>query len=423
MSYSRFLIAFATLLIFALFSYAQQVPPGNPPPQVFGISVNPDGAIEFRQRDAQSELNKIKSRRPLKETPADADKRLKFVSLVKVTNDLREAIDSNKPLSNDLKYLQGLTQINYVFLYPDEKDLVIAGPAEEIDASNPMQPRGKLTGRPVVQLDDLIAALRRANGPDGRRPFGCSIDPPPNAVERAQAVLQRVGSSDRALLAREMARDLGPQQVRLFGAPPDSRLAFICVAADYQLKRYTTVTDPFPLAGIGHPVDNSRPAGNGYWFEVNYEKLLVSPDNTAYEIRGPRLQMKVGAIPFDTKGATERAKTWAAKVNQNIPALAAAAPIYADLQNVADLALLASLIQKDKLAERASWDTSWLLDESKYATRRIPIPRTCETIVNYAAGSLTAGGVSFEPSSSLNENNRERDENGKLVPIRQRGRN
>src|SRR4051794_19713778 len=258
MTHTRFIIALAVLFSLALPSLAQN----NPPPQVFGISVNPDGAIEFRQRDANAELTKIKSRRPLKESPAEADKRLKFVSLVKITNELRNAIESNKPISNDVKFLGGLTQIHYILVYPDEKDLVIAGPAEEIDASNSLQPRGKLTGRPVLQLDDLIAALRRASGPDGRKPFGCSIDPPPNAVERAQAVLQRVGSSDRVLLAREMAREMGPQQVRLFGAPADSRLAFICVAADYQLKRYTTVTDPFPLPGIGHPVDNSRPAGN-----------------------------------------------------------------------------------------------------------------------------------------------------------------
>ncbi len=421
MTHSKTLIAIASLLSFGIAS-AQQVPPGNPPPQVFGISVNPNGAIEYRQRDANAELNKIKSRRPLKESPADLDKRLKFVSLVKISTELRNSIESNKPLSNDVKYLQGLTQIHYILLYPDDKDLIIAGPSEDIDATNQLQPRGKLTGRPVLQLDDLIAALRRASGPDARKPFGCSIDPPPNAVERAKAVLDRVGSSDRALLAREMAREMGPQQVRLFGTPPDSRLAFICVAADYQLKRYTTVTDPFPLPGIGHPVDNSRPAGNGFWFEMNYDKLLVNADNTAYEVRGPRLQMKVGAIPFDAKGATERAKAWAVQVNKNIPALAAAAPIYADLQNIADLALLASLIQKDKLAQRVSWDMSFLLDASKYTTKTIPTPRTCDTIVNYAAGSLTAGGVSLDPGSSLSDDNRETDEKGALAPIRQRAR-
>ena len=132
MTHTKVLIAIATLLTIATTAPAQQVPPGNPPPQVFGISVNPDGAIEFRQRDAQSELNKSKSRRPIKESPADADKRLKFVSLVKMSNDLRNAIESNKPLPNELKYLQGLTQIHYILLYPDEKDLLIAGPAEEI---------------------------------------------------------------------------------------------------------------------------------------------------------------------------------------------------------------------------------------------------------------------------------------------------
>lgn len=421
MIHTRPILSIALIILALLPSLALAQNDGGNNNQIFGISVNPDGAIEFRQKDANSELAKIRSRRPSKEAPADADKRLKFVSLVKLSTDLRNAIESNKPLPNELKYLQGLTQIRYILLYPDEKDLLIAGPAEEIDASNPMQPRGKLTGRPILQLDDLITALRRASGPDARKPFGCSIDPPPNAVDRAQAVLQRVGSSDRALLAREMAREMGPQQVRLFGAPPDSRLAFICVAADYQLKRYTTVVDPFPLAGIGHPIDNSRPAGNGFWFEVNYDKLLVSPDNTAYEIRGPRLKLQAGAIPFDTKGATERAKAWTANVNKNIPALAAAVPIYADLQNIADLSLLASLIQKDKLAQRANWDTSWLLNPANYTPKSIPIPRTCDTIVNYAAGSLTAGGVSLDPSSSVPEENRERDEAGVLKPVAQRG--
>src|SRR5882762_5256849 len=155
MTHSRnAIIALTVTFLVSTLCLAQNNGGGNT--QVFGISINPDGAIEFRQRDAQSELNKIKSHRPLKESPADADKRLKFVSLVKITNELRNAIESNKPLPNDLKYLQGLTQIHYILLYPDDKDLIIAGPAEDIDATNQLQPRGKLTGRPVLQLDDFI---------------------------------------------------------------------------------------------------------------------------------------------------------------------------------------------------------------------------------------------------------------------------
>src|SRR5207244_10684117 len=137
--------------------------------------------------------------------------------LVQIPTQFQKCTQSTNPLSDDVQYLQGLTQIHSILLYPDDHNLIIAGPSEDIDATNSLQPRGKLTGRPVLQLDDLIAALRRANGPDGHKPFGCSIDPPANAVERAQAVLQRVGSSDRARLAEEMRREMGPQQVRLFG--------------------------------------------------------------------------------------------------------------------------------------------------------------------------------------------------------------
>jgi hypothetical protein len=408
-------------LLFSSLAHAQQQPPDDGG-FVFGISIDPNGAIQFREQHAKAELAKVRARRMIRETPADADKRLKFVSLVKLAADLREHVEADKPLPDEIKHVGGLTQIRYVLVYPDEKDLVIAGPAEEVDASNAMQPRGKLSGRPIIQLDDLIVALRRAYGPDARKPFGCSIDPPPGAVERAQAVLARVGSRDRTLLAREMAREMGPQQVRLFGAPADSRIAFICVAADYQLKRYTTVLEPVPLAGIGHPIDNSRPAGNGFWFEALFDKLLVSPDGNAYEIRGQRIQLKAGAIPFDTKGATERAKAWTAKVTQNVPALAAAVPLFADLQNVADLGLLAALIKKDGLDKKASWDTSWLMDSAKYQTKVVPVPRSCDTIVNYAAGSLTAGGVSFNPNDSLREDDREKDEKGTLEPVKSRGR-
>jgi hypothetical protein len=420
-SLAALVIAIA-LVLQAGIALGQQQPPPNNGGQVFGISIDPAGAIQFRDRDAKAELAKVKARRPVKETAAEADNRLKFLSLVKLSADLREHVEANKPLPEQIKYVGGLTQIRYVLVYPEDKDLVIAGPSEEIDSSNPMQPRGKLTGRPIIQLDDLVVALRRAAGPDARKPFGCSIDPPPNAVERAKAVLDRVGSSDRGLLAREIAREMGPQQVRLFGAPADSRIAFICVAADYQLKRYTTVVDPFPLAGIGHPIDNSRPAGNGFWFEPMLDKLLVAPDGNAYEIRGQRIQLKAGAIPFDTKGATERAKAWSAKVTQNVPQLAAAVPLYADLQNIVDVAVVGALIQKDDLDKKVGWDMSWLMDESKFQTRSIPIPRTCDTIVNYAAGSLTAGGVSIGLEQLIEKGDRETDEKGALTPISERGR-
>ena len=81
-----------------------------------------------------------------------------------------------------MKYLAGLQRIEYVFYYPDSKDIVIAGPAEGwiTDVANRVV--GMSTGRPVVQLQDLVAGLRAF--PPGGEPtglIGCSIDPTPES--------------------------------------------------------------------------------------------------------------------------------------------------------------------------------------------------------------------------------------------------
>ena len=49
----------------------------------------------------------------------------------------RSALISTLP--DSIRYLEGLTQVRYVFVYPEEKDLVIAGPAEEIDKGTPLR--------------------------------------------------------------------------------------------------------------------------------------------------------------------------------------------------------------------------------------------------------------------------------------------
>ena len=79
-----------------------------------------------------------------------------------------------------MQYLAGLTSLQYVFYYPDSQDIVIAGPAEGFMLDSLGRPVGIASGRAVLQLEDLIVALR-AFGPDGKKTatVGCSIDPTP----------------------------------------------------------------------------------------------------------------------------------------------------------------------------------------------------------------------------------------------------
>jgi hypothetical protein len=383
-----------------------------------GVYIDPDGRLQARQVDDKNELAAQRLRaKALAKPPANGD--VTYLSLGKLLGEVRSHVEAKRELPDAVRYLSGITQLRYVFVFPDEHDLVIAGTSEPFDATNRLQPTGKVTGRPVMHLDDLVTALRMsARGPS--RMFGCSIDPHPDSLERSGQVVRDLAGATRAARMNGLKEALGPQQIRVFGAPADSRLVFITIAADYKMKRMSLGLDPIPVAGIGLPVDNSRPAGNRFWFELDYAPLLVSPDSDAYELRGQRLTIKAGALSFDTKGATETSKRWAKNFAAKMPQLAVTVPLYADLQNVADLSVVAALIRRDRLDAKAGLDLSWIMSEANYRPTPVPTPRTAETLVNYTSGSLVAGGVTLDPSAVVAAANHESDREGVLKTVRGR---
>lgn len=403
----------AVILLFACCAGGQEQNPG-----IAGISVDVNGVVQFREPDARGELERIRRRGQAR---SDETTDLRYVSLPRTFADARAAHEAGRELPTAVRYLGGLTRIDFILVYPEERDLIIAGPAEDVDDANPIQPRGKLTGRPIVQFEDLVTALRVASGGRGPQPFGCSIDMPPDSFAKSQEISRTHRNARRADYVRALAEAIGPQTIRVFGTPPDGRTAFVCVAADYQLKRYALNLDKVPVPGVGHPIDNSRQAGSAFWFETMYEPLLESPDGNAFQIRGQRLKVNCGALVFDTRDATPTAKAFAKRLTERMPQLAAAAPIYADLQNLADLALLAALIRQEKLAERAGWNFAWAMDENALPVRKVPVPRQTATLANHSSGSVVAGGVSLGVSPIVAREQRQTDESGELAQVRARG--
>ena len=403
-------------IVALLLTYQRSHAQTDPGQDVFGVYVDPTGTL--RQRAVSPKELGLLRERARKATDAKvAGGGLHFVSLNKLFADARKLAEQNQPLPDAIKHLGGLTQIQYVFAYPQEKDLVIAGPAEEIEKTVPLQPRGKTTGRPVLHFDDLVVAMRTARDGGRMEAIGCSIDLPPNTMTVGKELRQKYARGGRIKdMMTELAQQMGPQNVRYLGVPPDTRVAFVCVAADYKLKRYTHGVEAPPVPGIGHGVDNSRVAANGWWFEASYEPMLVSPDGSSFEFRGPRLQLKAGGVPFDEKGATEKAKTFAKNFTAKLPQLAAANPLFADLQNVTDLALLSALIRHDKLDERTGCDMAWWRSEGNYQVARVPTARTADTIVNHVAGSVVAGGVKLRMGDFVKS--READEKNALSEVR-----
>jgi len=112
-----------------------------------------------------------------------------------------------------VKYLHGLTQLRYVFVYPHEKDLVLGGPAEPWVAKE-TSVTGKRSGRPMLQLDDFVV-----------EPKPCAIAAVTAAIAHAAAsaptnFLRNIGNL-LALRFAEQRLELDPASILGAGGKTD----------------------------------------------------------------------------------------------------------------------------------------------------------------------------------------------------------
>ena len=112
---------------------------------------------------------------------------MRKVSLNRLEAAIQECISQGRPVSEEMMNLAGLQRLQYVFYYPETKDIVIAGPAEGFFTS----PTGRIVGltslQPTLRLEDLVVALRAAVKETGD--IGCSIDPTANGLAKLNQYL------------------------------------------------------------------------------------------------------------------------------------------------------------------------------------------------------------------------------------------
>jgi len=381
-----------------------------------GVFLKLDGTVTVRESDEKNELAAMRARvRATTDAQAKGEK-LVYISLPKLFAEVKALKTAGKEIPEELRFLHGMTQLRYVFVFPEQKDLVIAGPAEpwhlihgEDDAVSYVV--GTRTGHPVMQLDDMVVAFRTAL--EGRgNVFGCGIYPSPDSIKIADTIAHEMIRNTRAERMAAMQERLGPQEIRIFGTRNDTRFAYICVAADYELKRFALNLDRAPVAHLPSAIDNTRSAANKFWFAADYEPLLVSKDGNSFEIRGQRLEVQCGAFDFDPRGATKSAQNFAAQFTKQLPLLATAVPLYAELQNIADEALLGNLLWHDGLAEKIGWDSGWIYDDTAFPVAKVPTPKFAQTLVSYTSGSIAAGGVTLVLAPYVSESARQADDKG-----------
>lgn len=322
--------------------------------------------------------------------------------------------------------LGGLTRIEYLFVYPETGDLVVAGPANDwvIDAQG--RPVDVDTGRPMVRLDDLVVMLRHAfTAGDGQ--FGCSIDPTAEGLSKVQGLLAKSGgkapkAGRRKAWLESLRAALGPQTVRVFAVDPTTHAARTLVEADQHMKLIGiglargTLDVPSYLELVAQAP--GEPAASmdvlRWWFTMDYDAIRESPSGLAFQIAGQGVKVQSENERLAEEGRRESTGNasgpnaeFAQRFTKNFTDLAARYPVYAELQNVFDLALVAALVRSEGLDEQVGWRPRFWLDDERCPVAKGIAPAWVDSVVNQRStgeGRFVAsvsGGVIARPQAEL----------------------
>ncbi|MEZ6072772.1 MAG: DUF1598 domain-containing protein [Pirellulales bacterium] len=358
---------------------------------VGGIMIDANGMLLNASVDQVGQLAEMRRRAlgPSDEAFGEAIQ-LRKISLRKLEAAIQDQIDHGQPIGEDIFYLAGLQRIEYVFVDPEHNDIVLAGPGEAWQLDDRGNVVGVTTGRPVMNLDDLLVALRSAKAA-AQGGISCSIDPTPDGLNRMRAYvsqLRGIGPNPEATILN-IQESVGPQTIRVAGVPTSSHFARVLVAADYRMKRLAMAFDPAPVDGMPSFMQLVKAAPNAgqqnmlprWWLEPRYDSVLKDETGLAWQLRpeGIVCQTEEDFLDRDGKvGHSGRrgglANRWASLMTERYDELALADPIFGQLESVVDLAVVAALIVKEDLTGKAQYSMPLLMDPVATPSARLESP-------------------------------------------------
>jgi hypothetical protein len=356
----------AMVLAWAMTAHAQFFRTGA----VGGVKVDVDGVVSNAEVGELKELQAAWEK-GLEDVPADLEAQtdLRFVSLRQLEAQVAEASQAGMPLPDAVRFVAGLQRVKYVLVYPEQNDIVLAGPGEgwRVDARGSIV--GATTGRPLLLLDDLMVALRVAESANISG-ISCSIDPTPEGLARVAQLppppRATQGPQSAALRGRQIEEALGPQTITVTGVPATSHFARVIVAADFRMKRLGMDLERAPIDGLPSflamaksrrgALHNMMPR---WWLAPMYEPLRRDAEGLAWELRGQGVRCLTeqgyleGGQLERTGKSDPTAQKWADTFTEKFDELAREDSTFGQLRNVMDLAVVAALLMKEGLLEHS----------------------------------------------------------------------
>jgi hypothetical protein len=341
-----------------------------------------------------------------------ASSRLRKVSLNRLEREVQLRAAQGLPPDRAMRQLAGIYRIQFVLVYPESGDIVLAGPAGDWRSTGEGRVVNMETGLPVLHLDDLVVVMRNAFNDDSY--FGCSIDPRPENIKRTRAYIERLAGkpirpSQRDDWLEGLRASVGRQDVHVFGIEGNNRTARVLVEADYRMKLIGMGLEK-GTAGVESYLDGIDPAEGipsmnvlRWWFTVNYGAIKATPGGNAFEIQGQGVRVMSENQRLNEQGkrlptgkSDELTARFAKEFTDHYEDLSIKYPVYGELRNIFDLALVSALLKKEKLMQRTGWHASYLLDPQRYQLVEDQPPTEVESVINHRVigGKHVVAGVS-----------------------------
>lgn len=349
-----------------------------------GVYVDSSGTLKKLKIDSRRNLQKL-ARQALNNNAnsvADQPSTLRKVSLLRLEKQAQLMAARGLPMDDVMQNLAGIYEIRYLILQPESKDIIIAGPAGPWKFESDGHAVNVQTGKPVLQLDDLVVCLRNAQAaPQGNHgKFGCSITPrKKNLVETREFISN---SNLKGKAWRDQLREtLGHQDIEVFGIDPATHAGRVLVEADYRMKLVAMGLEPsipeipsyLSRLTVGpdgdiEPLDVVR-----WWFTMNYDEVLADESLQIFSIAGTGVKVLSENEWIDEQG--DRIHTgqsdgptagFARDFTRHFDKIADEYPVYRRLKNLFDLAIVSALIRSHQLDRRAEWNLTFFGNDPEY---------------------------------------------------------
>jgi len=408
-----------------------------------GVFVDASGVLKRIKKSKRLKLRQ-KTLRELVEMGGDADAQhasgFRVISLTRLERKLQLRVAQGLAPTSEMKYLGGLTELKFVFADPETKEILIAGEAEGWTKDRQGRVVGKKSGKPVLLLEDLSVCLANALHGDGK--FGCAIVPRQENLAQTREFIETTRLRGKQY-QKGLRKALGRQDIEVHGIPQNSHAARVIVEADYHMKLLGMGIES-SVEGVPSYLDRVQPdaAGNfppmdvaRWWFATEYDKLIANESETLFEFRGPGVRVLAETEFLNKEGqrlhtgkAVGPTAAFAKDFTQHFEKVSEQYPIYRELNNIFDLAIVANVIRKFELTEKAGQKLPFL---SRYSQPdRRPNFKEVDSVMNSQVLTRlkdgqkwrhtiigVSGGVAFDSSSLVTRESLELEKDREFTSI------